>query len=187
VSIVCLADLHARRPWTEDIPSVTAVGATQGVPETGAALSSGGFSNYFPMPAYQADAVNFYVGAVPGLNTSLFNASGRAFPDVSAYGKSVAIVNATQETLVDGTSASTPIFASVIALINDHLLANGKPPLGFLNPWLYTSNALTDVTDGNNPGCGTDGFPATIGWDPVAGLGSPNFTALLSAAGVDAW
>jgi tripeptidyl-peptidase-1 len=35
---------------------------------------------------------------------------------------------------VSGTSCSTPIFASVIALINDRLIAAGKSTLGFLNP-----------------------------------------------------
>ena len=37
---------------------------------------------------------------------------------------------------------------------------------------------------GNNPGCGTQGFPALAGWDPVTGLGTPNYVAMLAAAGV---
>lgn len=95
------------------------------------------------------------------------------------------VVNGTPGT-VDGTSCSSPIFASVIALLNDRLIAAGKPTLGFLNPFLYSTgaSALNDVTTGDNPGCGTNGFPATTGWDPVTGLGTPNFPALLSAAGV---
>ena len=54
----------------------------------------------------------------------------------------------------DGTSASSPTFASVIALINDQLVAAGKPVLGFLNPWLYStaSSAFTDITIGKNVG-----------------------------------
>lgn len=53
-----------------------------------------------------------------------------------------------------GTSAAAPIFAAIIALVNDALLADGKPPLGFLNPWLYTTarNAFTDVTVGSSFG-----------------------------------
>jgi tripeptidyl-peptidase-1 len=167
--------------------SVTGVGATQGFPETVAPLSAGGFSNYFPVPDFQADAVRSYLDFLGDTNAGRFNASGRAFPDIAAYGANVTIVSGGENTPVDGTSCSTPIFASVIALINDRLMAAGQPPLGFLNPWLYTnaSSALNDMTDGSNPGCGTDGFPATIGWDPVTGLGSPIFNALLAAAGLD--
>ena len=50
-----------------------------------------------------------------------------------------------------------------------------KAPLGFLNPWLYSYEVLSlpggpglnDIVDGSNPGCGTQGFPARPGWDPV--------------------
>lgn len=42
-----------------------------------------------------------------------------------------------------GTSFSSPIFASIIALLNDELVAAGKPTLGFLNPWLYSSAAVS--------------------------------------------
>jgi tripeptidyl-peptidase-1 len=41
------------------------------------------------------------------------------------------------------------------------------------------AGAFNDVTNGTNPGCGTLGFNATDGWDPVTGLGTPNFPALL--------
>ena len=54
---------------------------------------------------------------------------------------------------VGGTSASSPTFASIIALINDKLIAAGKPVLGFLNPFIYsTAHAFTDVTVGRNTG-----------------------------------
>lgn len=68
---------------------------------------------------------------------------------------------------VDGTSCSSPIFASVIALLNDELVAANKSSLGFLNPWLYSTaaSAFTDITSGTNPGCGTNGFSAVSGWD----------------------
>ena len=43
---------------------------------------------------------------------------------------------------------------------------------------------LTDITEGNNMGCGTkDGFPATTGWDIVTGLGTPNFGKLTKIIG----
>lgn len=72
-------------------------------------------------------------------------------------------------------SASAPIFASTIALLNSQRLV----PLGFLNPWLYLeSSVLNDITTGSNPGCNTNGFPAAAGWDPVTGLGTPDFARM---------
>lgn len=68
----------------------------------------------------------------------------------------------------EGTSCSSPTFASVVALLNDELLGAKMNTLGWLNPWLYSnSDALYDITSGSNPGCGTNGFPAAVGWDPV--------------------
>ncbi|KIJ31477.1 hypothetical protein M422DRAFT_185928, partial [Sphaerobolus stellatus SS14] len=104
----------------------------------------------------------------------------RRFPDVSALGQSIIIIDNTKHELVDGTPCASPIFASVIALVNAQRMSSGKGPLGFLNPLLYnTSHILNDITSGSNPGCGTDGFPASIGWDPVTGLGTPNFNNLI--------
>ena len=59
--------------------------------------------------------------------------------------------------------------AGVISLLNDYLLSENKPPLGFLNPWLYGRGlaGLRDVTSGRNQGCGTKGFAAIEGWDAV--------------------
>ncbi|KZT38181.1 family S53 protease-like protein [Sistotremastrum suecicum HHB10207 ss-3] len=168
-------------------PFMTSVGATQGIsPETAADFSSGGFSNYFARPSYQSDAVEHYLDT-PGLpNSRKFNSSGRGFPDVAAQGVNVQIVSGGETGGVDGTSCASPIFASIISLINDRLIAAGKPVLGFLNPFLYSNgaSALNDVTSGRNPGCNTQGFPAAVGWDPVTGLGTPNFAKLLTAVGL---
>ena len=151
--------------------SLTSVGSTQGInPETAAPFSAGGFSNIFAQPDYQADAVATYLKALGDTNSGLFNPKGRAFPDVSTQGVQFVIEVAGQLQGVDGTSASSPTFASIVALLNDKRLSAGLPPLGFLNPLLYSGNAssaFNDVTSGSNPGCGTDGFPAASGWDPV--------------------
>jgi tripeptidyl-peptidase-1 len=50
------------------------------------------------------------------------------------------------------------------------LISQGKPPLGFLNPWIYSGGLLgfNDIIYGSNPGCGTAGFSAAQGWDPVS-------------------
>ncbi|KAJ7858989.1 family S53 protease [Mycena leptocephala] len=158
-------------------PYLTAVGSVHGTaPETASTFSSGGFSNYWGAPDYQADAVAAFLKAQGTTNKGLFNASGRGYPDIVSGGTTEG---------VDGTSCSSPIFASVIGLLNDQLIAAGNSPLGFLNPWLYANpDMLNDVTTGSNPGCGAKGFSAKAGWDPVTGLGTPNFTKMKAAAGL---
>jgi len=120
-----------------------------------------------------------------GLGTTysqFYNASGRGFPDISAQASHFAVVVNGSVISVRGTSASSPAAASVIALLNDYRLSRGKTALGFLNPWLYRSGfkGLNDITSGSNPGCGTNGFTATAGWDPVTGYGTPDFLKLKS-------
>lgn len=72
----------------------------------------------------------------------------------------------------------------MFTMINDARLAVGKSPIGFINPTIYSTRfagLFNDITVGYNPGCGTTGFNATHGWDPVTGLGTPNFPKLLAA------
>ena len=126
--------------------------------ETAASFSSGGFSNIFARPSYQDDAVAAYLSKLGSTNSGRFNPAGRAFPDVAAQGENVEIVFQRQFGLVAGTSCSSPIFASIISLIDDRLIAAGKPVLGFLNPWMYANpDMFNDITTGSNPGCGTNG------------------------------
>ncbi|EIM87870.1 subtilisin-like protein [Stereum hirsutum FP-91666 SS1] len=164
-------------------PFVTAVGATNHIPETAVSrfFSGGGFSNYFVRPSYQDSVVSAYLAALPeGTYAGLFNASGRAYPDVSAQGDFLRIFIDGSPTLIGGTSASSPTFAGVIALLNSARIDAGLSTLGFLNPFLYSTGfaGLTDILVGNNAGCGTTGFNVTSGWDPVTGLGTPNFGLL---------
>lgn len=137
--------------------SVTSVGATQlsgTSSETAASFSTGGFSNYFGTPSWQASAVKSYLSSIGSANNGKYNASGRAFPDVAAIGTSVQIVVNGQVQNVDGTSCSSPIFASIIALINDNLLMHGKSSLGLLNPLLYANpTAFRDITSGEYRPC----------------------------------
>ncbi|KAF8841599.1 subtilisin-like protein [Paxillus ammoniavirescens] len=166
-------------------PYVTSVGGTVNVPETAVFFSSGGFSNYFLRPAYQDTVVPKYLDSLaPGTYEGLYNPYGRGIPDVAAQAYNFLIIYQGQEGLVGGTSCSSPTFASFISMLNDARVTAGKPSLGFLNQWLYEDGytALNDITEGNNPGCGTQGFNATIGWDPVTGLGTPNFEKLKALA-----
>ncbi|RFU28816.1 hypothetical protein B7463_g7521, partial [Scytalidium lignicola] len=180
-------------------PYLTSVGATMlnntaelvetavGVPSE-EFWSGGGFSNYWPTPDYQASTISSYFKNSPppydktGFGTPVYNSSGRGYPDVAALGLNVFLYTGGIPSFVAGTSASAPIFASIITLINEQRLAAGKSSVGFLNPTLYQNpDAFTDITTGNNPGCGTNGFDAVKGWDPVTGLGTPIFSKLLDA------
>ncbi|TFK53218.1 subtilisin-like protein [Heliocybe sulcata] len=177
-------------------PYITSVGATQVVsghsvyqPESACMdviQSGGGFSNYFAMPSYQKSAVEHYLSKYPPKYSSAqYNTTGtsRAFPDLSANGAYYVVAVAGEFSLVFGTSASSPVVGTILTSINDARLAIGKGPIGFINPTIYSSaftSAFNDITNGTNPGCGTVGFDAEPGWDPVTGLGTPNFAKLLA-------
>lgn len=174
-------------------PYVTAVGGTAfnnpfGIGgEYGYEISGGGFSNVFKRPQYQDAAVNNFLQNSKKLpNATLFNQTGRGYPDVSAVCNHFWIVNNYIPVPgVMGTSASTPTVAGIVSLINDVRLQNNKPQMGFLNPFLYSNrNSLYDPTTGYNEGCGEPdrGFYAMEGWDPVTGCGTPNYVALVKAA-----
>ncbi|KAK9783708.1 putative Peptidase S8/S53 domain-containing protein [Seiridium cardinale] len=163
-------------------PYVTAVGATgYSLPLEGALLSGGGFSNIFPTPDWQKSAADEYIKTMNGAHMGFYNATGRAIPDISAPGESFPIITGGEETSVRGTSASTPVIAAIVALVNDERLKAGKPSLGWLNPLLYTDRvrkSLVDVSVGSNTPCvygkndTEPGFSAYKGYDCVTGLGS---------------
>ena len=113
--------------------------------------------------------------------------AGRGIPDVAAQAIRLASFKNGEEYAVNGTSGATParypsplcwsiqltnspqIVAGIISLLNDYLLSKGRKPLGFLNPLLYgiARAGINDIISGSNPGCGTEGFSAVVGWDPV--------------------
>eukprot|EP00935_MAST-01C_sp_MAST-1C-sp1_P001450 g1450.t1 len=162
--------------------------------ESGADISSGGFSTYFDRPMYQHALVEAFLAkesggpvddgtgpAEPDVDTSVRNRQGRAYPDVSTLGVEVTVLLNGREEPTTGTSASTPVMAGVISLLNDQRI-HADPPkslLGFVNPVFYAHpEVFNDIVDGSNPGCDSPGFAATTSWDPVTGLGSPNFPKL---------
>ena len=92
-----------------------------------------------------------------------------------------------------GTSASTPVFAGMISLVNSEREKRGLGTVGFINPTLYSSNntnKYNDIvigsskccssSDSKSPYCCNTGFEAGIGWDPVSGHGSVMYENLLS-------
>ncbi|KAH9015225.1 subtilisin-like protein [Lactarius pseudohatsudake] len=162
-------------------PYLTTVGGTRNYdPEVAAPLSGGGFSDHFPRPVYQDVAVSAFLSRQGTQYAGLYNPEGRGIPDIAAQALNLAVFLRNAGKIVDGTSGSVPTVAGIISLLNDYLITNGRPPLGFLNIRLYDDGfaGLNDITSGSNPGCGTDGFSAVPGWDPVTGLGTPDFEKL---------
>ena len=115
--------------------------------ESSGFLSGGGFSRSFERPSFQQNAVsNFLINNPPAYNSTQYNATGRASPDVSANGDHIRVYINNTAKLEGGTSASTPLFASIITLINEKRLAANKTVVGFLNPALYANpDAFNDV------------------------------------------
>ncbi|OTA63287.1 subtilisin-like protein [Hypoxylon sp. EC38] len=174
-------------------PYVTAVGATGNtLPLEGADFSTGGFSNYFSRPDWQKGVVDDYITVLNGSHEGLYNKTGRAFPDISATGTNYVIQVGGYQTDVLGTSASTPVVAALMALINDSRLRSGKNSTGWLNPMLYSTavrEALEDVTTGISQSCvfgdeKVPGWESVKGYDCVTGLGSiGDFGKLLDVLG----
>jgi len=173
-------------------PNVLACGGTRLVGQGGAIQSEvvwndrdgwatgGGVSEVFAVPTYQQTS-----GVPKSLNTG--GKKGRGIPDVSGNADSqtgyITRVDG-QNTVIGGTSAVAPLWAGLIALLNQGL----KKPVGFLNPHLYAltpaSGALRDIVAGDNTVPPAPGYSAGSGWDACAGLGTPDGTKLLSALAV---
>jgi subtilase family serine protease len=190
--------------WPASDPLVTAVGGTYlctnpvtgigvdsadppnncqshpGIREVGWIDSGGGFSHIFAAPGYQSNppAGSTPIGSMRGVPDVAFQASARTGPLVyDSFDGGWFIVG--------GTSCSSPQFAGLVA-IADQIAGHG---LGPINPTLYSlasgpnyGSDFFDVTTGNNQADPSiPGYPATTGWDPVTGLGTPNAANLVPA------
>lgn len=180
-------------------PWITAIGATQIIPNTPVAgpgtplqpemacemfiFSGGGFSDRFALPSYQANVVHkYFQDHLPPYGPETYNNSRqtRGYPDFSANGVNYIVSVDDEFGLGVGTSSSTITTAGIINLINEKRLAAGKKTVGFINPTVYTHPEMfKDVTRGGNPGCGTPGFTAVTGWDPITGMGTPKWETML--------
>jgi kumamolisin len=129
--------------------------------------TGGGISSMFPAAAWQS---GLQAVSTQGADTAL---KMRGVPDVAGNadpetGYQVRIDGT--DTVIGGTSAVAPLWAALIARINQ---ASGKSA-GYLNPQIYKSpQAFRDITQGNN-----GDFKAAAGWDACTGLGSPNGSKL---------
>lgn len=142
-------------------PYVTVVGGTDSYThEVADDASSGGFSEYWSRPWWQEGAVEKYIKRHGKQWKKYFNRNGRAYPDVAALAWGHKIMNHGEVETTGGTSAASPTFGSVIALLNNERLKKGKAPLGFLNPWIYTTgrNGLKEYVffTHSSLGLGTD-------------------------------
>ncbi|MFZ0278727.1 MAG: S53 family peptidase [Candidatus Sulfotelmatobacter sp.] len=137
--------------------------------------TGGGVSDVFPLPSWQTGA-----GVPPSANAS--HNVGRGVPDVAGDADPatgyVTLVDGNPD-VIGGTSAVAPLWAGLIALINESI---GKP-VGFINPLLYqsagTATDFRDITSGNN-----GAYAAGPGWDACSGLGSPIGIRVATALGV---
>jgi kumamolisin len=142
--------------------------------------TGGGVSNFFARPSYQSKA------KVP---KSPKKKIGRGVPDIAGdadpgTGYQVRLVGGKQS-VIGGTSAVSPLWAGLIARINQRLAKLGKPPAGFINPLIYAPPAgvLRDITQGNNDIEGLGKYSARKGWDPCTGLGTPDGTKVMQRLG----
>ena len=143
--------------------------------------TGGGISRYFQLPDYQRSIVSQSAVNPAG-------GPGRGVPDVAADSAQesgyrilvdgMSFPDAAQQLPpIGGTSAAAPLWAGLIALLNQSL----KTRLGFINPLLYklpaSTGAFHDVTAGNN-----GDYRTGRGWDPCTGLGTPNGQKLVAAS-----
>ena len=156
--------------------------------------AGGGFAKFFTeeRPVWQDIAVRGYLNKKLPMPT-FYNPKGRATPDVASLAHNCGVVIDSILTMVDGTSCSSPMFASIVALLNEYQSQRNppRPNVGLVAPLLYAMYVsdpmvFNDITVGNNwctetlccpvrdDGGSDYGYMATDGWDPVAGLGTPN-------------
>lgn len=157
--------------------------------------SGSGFTAWDHTPYWQQDFVDNYLQSGVQLpDNKYFNRFGRAYPDVAAFGHNCILYDKVMGgwTTVDGTSCAAPIFAGVLAYLNDYQESRGRPRIGFANPLLYEMRrsmpeTFNSITHGNSSCtestcCGKNfGFLANnLNWDVVSGLGSPNMLEMIN-------
>ena len=164
------------------------------MPRLGWTFSGGGFSHVFAKPGYQSSLPtgSTPIGAMRGVPDIALQASAGTgalvFLSLPPDGLSGLVCGAVPCSTgwydIGGTSLSPPQWAGLVA-IADQINGGG---LGLINPGLYKIGAdpsryaagFYDVTTGNNTADPTvPGYPATTGWDPITGLGTPNVAVLL--------
>jgi hypothetical protein len=174
---------------------VISVGGTALTTAAGAAYSSetvwnrnngvgtgGGISTTYSIPTWQQ---GLSMTANKGSTTK------RNIPDVAMIAENVLVIyNTSTQGFVGGTSVVSPLWAAFTSLINQQGTLRGKPPVGFLNPAIYSlgtngavyATAFHDVQTGNNTNSSSPTlFFAVPGYDLCTGWGTPTGTNLINA------
>jgi kumamolisin len=156
-----------------------------GLRADGVGSTGGGVSAVFPIPDFQKNA-NINIASV---NNGAI--AGRCLPDVAANADWTAspylLVVDGKAQPNGGTSAATPLWASLVTLINQQRGPGNR--IGYLTPVLYESNAgktvgyngCIDVVSGNNDTATVGGYSAGPGYDAVSGWGTPDGQKLMAA------
>jgi len=148
---------------------------------TGTDGASGGISTLYTIPSWQQ---GISMSANQGSTTM------RNIPDVALTADNVLVAyNNGTSGAVGGTSCAAPLWAGFMALINQQALANGKQPIGFINPAIYSlaqgtgySSSFHDITTGNNTNLTSPAkFFAVSGFDLCTGWGTPAGSGLINA------
>jgi len=166
--------------------------AFPGQRDVGWTFSGGGYSSIFARPSYQdtLPAGSTPVGAMRGVPDIAYQASagtGVLIYDTAPGDNGGSDVNDGSWYVIGGTSSSSPQWAGLVAIADQM----GGHDLGLIQPKLYSlasgadhGKYFFDVTTGNNTVSSTvPGYPATAGWDPVTGLGTPDAAKLLPVLG----
>jgi subtilase family serine protease len=140
----------------------------------------GGISDFYSIPYWQTNVITI---------ANQGSTSFRNSPDVSMVSSNVLVVLDGLSSKVGGTSIAAPLWAGVIALINQQAGQYGLPPVGFLNPSLYGigmgpnyHSCFHDITVGNNFSPTSPGeFSAKPGYDLCTGWGTPAGQGLIDA------
>lgn len=175
ITVVSAAGDSAQVDVPSNAPYVTAVGGTNvelnsdssWKAEQSWGLGGCGLSRIFTIPSWQQNEYSAAKGR-------------RTVADVGTVVGPYWVKYLGQWTYADGTSASTPVFAALVALINQSRNAKGKPPVGFLNPILY-KNAATRATFRDITTMGYGGCATSPGYDLATGIGSPTAALLANA------
>jgi uncharacterized repeat protein (TIGR01451 family) len=186
-------------PTPADDPFITIVGGTvltttgpggawvsetvwnRGGTGSSAAATGGGISSAYSIPTYQKPV---------NMTANKGSLTMRNLPDVAGVAEGVWVTynNGSTES-VGGTSCSSPLWAAFMALVNQQAASFGRPPVGFLNPAIYTiglssgySTNFHDVTVGNNTNTTSPNlFFAEPGFDLCTGWGTPLGQNLISS------
>ncbi len=149
-------------------------------------VGSGGGITSFPIPPWQQGT---------DMSVNQGSTTSRNIPDVALTADNIWVIYGNgQSGSFGGTSCATPLWAAIIALVNQQAQSYGKPPAGFINPAIYAlgngssyATCFHDITSGNNTNSSSPNlYYAVPGYDLCTGWGTPNGASFINALVSDA-